>query len=69
MNHVTPDLCNEPDKDDAARALQVLRDWAAKADPLEVAQLDPSIARLLPGGEVSNYPALNRTYPGGFRAG
>jgi len=66
MNYVTPDMSDAPDRDDATRALKVLRDWAAAADPAEVAQLDPAISRLLPGGEVSNYPALNRTYPHDF---
>ena len=41
---------------------------AAAVTPEEVADLDPSIARLLPRGEVSNYPALSRTYPEGFDA-
>lgn len=66
MNYVTPDNDAGPDKDDAARALQVLRAWAVAADPVEVARLEPSIARLLPGGEVTNYPALSRTYPDDF---
>jgi len=66
MNYISPELTEAPDKDDAARALEVLRQWAGAADPVEVAKLDPSIARLLPGGEVSNYPALNRTYPQSF---
>jgi GTP cyclohydrolase I len=34
---------------------------------VEVAQLDPAIARLLPGREVGNYPDLSRTYPEDFR--
>ena len=66
MNYVTPDIEEKPDEGDAARALKVLRDWAATADPVEVAQLDPAIARLLPGGEVSNYPDLSRNYPEDF---
>ncbi|MCI2399325.1 GTP cyclohydrolase FolE2 [Aliiroseovarius subalbicans] len=66
MNKHTPEIDQAPDRDEAEQALQVLRDWAAAADPVEVAQLDPSIARLLPGGEVSNYPALNRDYPSDF---
>ncbi len=66
MNYVTPDMDDTPDKDDAAQALKVLRAWAALADPVEVARLDPAIARLLPDGEVPNYPALNQTYPADF---
>ncbi|MFM2355524.1 MAG: hypothetical protein RLZZ528_1260 [Pseudomonadota bacterium] len=56
----------DPGRDEAEDALALLRRWAAKADPVEVAQLDPAIARLLPGREVSNYPDLSRTYPDGF---
>ena len=50
----------EPSADEAADALSVLRRWAEKADPVEVARLDPAIARLLPGREVANYPDLSR---------
>jgi len=57
-----------PERDEAIDALAVLRRWAAAVTPEEVADLDPSIARLLPRGEVSNYPALSRTYPEGFDA-
>jgi GTP cyclohydrolase I len=56
----------EPDRNDAAEALKVLRAWAAAADPVEVARLDPAVARLLPGREVANYPELSRTYPEDF---
>ena len=55
-----------PDAEDAAEALSVLREWAATADPVEVARLDPAIARLLPEGKVSNYPDLSRFYPEDF---
>ncbi|WP_413876256.1 GTP cyclohydrolase FolE2 [Albidovulum sp.] len=56
-----------PDAEDAAEALSILREWAAKADPVEVARLDPAIARLLPGAALSNYPDLSRRYPDDFR--
>ena len=55
-----------PSAEDAAEALSVLRDWAAGADPVEVARLDPAIARLLPGRGVGNYPDLSRDYPEDF---
>ncbi|MGI3211473.1 GTP cyclohydrolase FolE2 [Roseovarius tibetensis] len=55
-----------PDRDAAEEALGVLRNWARTATPEEVADLDPSIARLLPGREMSNYPALSRDYPEDF---
>ncbi|RWR10822.1 GTP cyclohydrolase FolE2 [Paenirhodobacter populi] len=56
-----------PDGEEAKAALDVLRAWAAQADPAEVARLDPAIARLLPGHEVSNYPDLSRHYDPDFR--
>ncbi len=55
-----------PDNSEAAAALSVLREWAANATPEEVAALDPLVSRLIPGGEVSNYPALARAYPEDF---
>ena len=55
-------------RDDAAEALAVLRRWAQGATPEEVATLDPLVARLQPGMEVSNYPALARAYPEEFEA-
>ena len=53
-------------REDAEQALSVLRAWAASASPEEVADLDPAVARLLPRGEVSNYPTLARDYPQDF---
>ncbi|GGL78555.1 GTP cyclohydrolase FolE2 [Wenxinia marina] len=55
-----------PDRAAAERALNVLRDWVASSTPEEVAQLDPLVSRLIPGQEVSNYPALARAYPEEF---
>ncbi|PSK87158.1 GTP cyclohydrolase I [Limimaricola soesokkakensis] len=55
-----------PGRDDAAAALRLLRVWAAQASPEEVATLDPLVGRLLPGQELSNYPALARAYPEDF---
>lgn len=55
-------------QDDAAEALAVLRRWAEHATPEEVANLDPLVARLQPGMDVSNYPALARAYPEEFEA-
>ena len=68
MNIVIPDADQGSDRDRAARALDVLRAWAAQADPTEVAELDPAVARLLPEGQVANYPHLSREYPEGFTA-
>ncbi|WP_204115481.1 GTP cyclohydrolase FolE2 [Shimia biformata] len=55
-----------PNRDDAERALAELRAWAETATEAEIAALDPAVARLLPGREVSNYPDLSRTYPEDF---
>ncbi|MEM7596679.1 MAG: GTP cyclohydrolase FolE2 [Pseudomonadota bacterium] len=66
MNIHHPDLDKSLDRDDAEAALAVLRRWAETASPEEIADLDPSVARLLPQGEVSNYPVLKRDYPEEF---
>ena len=66
MNIHTPDLDRMPSREDAAEALERLRQWAARASEAEIADLDPSLARLLPGREPSAYPVLSRAYPYGF---
>ena len=66
MNIPTPELSEAPDRSAAEAALALLRKWATSADPSEVAQLDPAVARLLPGREVGNYPDLSRDYPADF---
>lgn len=66
MNIHTTEIDRDPSRDDAERALDLLRSWAGSATPEEIATLDPAIARLLPGREVSNYPDLSRTYPQDF---
>nr|WP_309502759.1 GTP cyclohydrolase FolE2 [uncultured Roseovarius sp.] len=68
MNYLNSDLHAAPDRQEAEDALALLRRWAAESSPEEVADLDPAIARLLPNGAVSNYPALSRNYPEGFIA-
>jgi len=68
MNMQISDVTHEVDRAEAERALVVLRNWAANVSPEELADLDPSVARLLPGREVSNYPALMRAYPEEFEA-
>jgi GTP cyclohydrolase I len=57
-----------PDLETAEAALAVLRKWAGSATETEIAQLDPAVARLLPGREVGNYPDLSRQYPEDFVA-
>ena len=66
MNFVG-EIDRDPNREQAAEALDTLRRWAAKADPAEIARMDPAIARLLPGREVGNYPDLSRTYAQDFR--
>jgi len=66
MNVLSSDMKKAKDRSQAEAALDVLRAWAEAATPEEVADLDPAIARLLPQGEVSNYPALSRDYPEDF---
>ena len=66
MNLRPEELTKAPDRDEAREALARLRIWAKDATPEEIADLDPAIARLLPQGEVSNYPSLRRDYPDGF---
>ncbi|RXV66538.1 GTP cyclohydrolase I FolE2 [Roseovarius sp. A46] len=68
MNVHPSDMAPTPDRDEAKTALARLRQWAQSATPEEVADLDPAIARLLPGDEVMNYPTLSRDYPAGFAA-
>ncbi len=57
-----------PSREEAEKALEVLREWASSVSALEAAALDPVVSRLLPGQEVSNYPALARAYPEEFTA-
>ncbi len=68
MNVHPSDMRPVPDRDEAKEALARLRAWASTATPEEVADLDPAIARLLPGAAVTNYPALARDYPEDFAA-
>ncbi len=66
MNFHTPIEQMHPDREDAAQALAVLRNWAARAEASEVETLDPAIARLLPTAPETGYPALSRAYPEDF---
>jgi GTP cyclohydrolase I len=66
MNIHAPDINREPSRAEAEAALALLRRWAREVTPEEVATLDPLVARLIPGQEVSNYPALARAYPEDF---
>ncbi len=68
MNILNRDLPDVPDQQEAEAALALLRKWAKTVTPTELAQLDPALARLLPGRAVSNYPDLARSYPQDFKS-
>ncbi len=63
MNIHTPDLDRKPTREDAEKALALLRQWAGKSSDDEIATLDSSVAYLVPG---NGYPALSRDYPTDF---
>ena len=65
MNIHTPDIEKELTRDEAALALMRLRAWAQTATSEEIADLDPALARLLPG-QGGEYPVLSREYPRDF---
>ena len=66
MNIHNTAIEREPTREDAARALDMLRNWAKGATPDEIATLDPAISRVLPGRATSDYPVLSRRYPDAF---
>lgn len=66
MNLHSRDLDRLPSREEAEDALTLLRRWASDVSAEEVATLDPLVSRLIPGQEVSNYPALARAYPDAF---
>ena len=66
MNIHLPDMDPMPEKEEAEAALDVLRSWARGASSAEITQLDPAIARLIPGLSDVGYPALSRGYPADF---
>ena len=57
---------HDPDRTEAAAALDTLRAWASRASDAEIAALDPALARLLPGVPDPAYPVLSRDYPADF---
>ncbi|MBY5933051.1 GTP cyclohydrolase FolE2 [Tateyamaria omphalii] len=66
MNIHTPDITAIPERDEAEAALDVLRRWAKNATTTDIIELDPSVARLVPGGDGVDYPSFARDYPEGF---
>ncbi|MDF0599990.1 GTP cyclohydrolase FolE2 [Psychromarinibacter sp. C21-152] len=68
QTRIDGDRPDRPDRDEAEQALQVLRQWAGRAAPEEISDLDPALTRLL-AAEPDAYPALARAYPEDFEAG
>ena len=66
MNIHTPKLKTIPERDEAEAALDVLKRWAKAASATDILELDPSVARLVPGGV--DYPSFSRDYPENFRS-
>ncbi len=66
MNVQPPKSASDISRSEAQDALDTLRTWAKTANATEIAELNPAIARLLPGQEVANYPELDRNYDAEF---
>jgi len=66
MNIHAPNIDATPDRNEAEAALNTLRKWARSASQADIVELDPSVARLVPGAGAVDYPALARVYPEGF---
>ena len=68
MNIHSPNLNQMPDREEAKAALDVLRQWLNGANPTEVMELDPAVAKLALGANPADYPVFSRQYPESFRA-
>ena len=66
MNIHTPLFEKQPDREDAAQALALLRSWVKSADATEIDTLDPTIRAITTGNKAEDYPVLTRTYPDDF---
>ena len=55
------------EREDAEKALLLLRAWAARAGAAEIDALDPALARLVARGTAADYPVLSRDYPEDFQ--
>ena len=67
MNIHSTEIERAPTREEAERALRLLRNWAGAATRDEIQTLDPIVNRLVPGRDVQAYPALSRAYPQEFR--
>ncbi|TCO72844.1 GTP cyclohydrolase FolE2 [Rhodovulum euryhalinum] len=68
MNVHNREIEPSPGREDAERALELLRLWATRATEDELATVDPGLAALVPGHPASAYPVFSRAYPHGFEA-
>lgn len=66
MNIHSPSINSDPNRAEAEAALNTLRKWAQAASVAEIVELDPSVAKLVPGTAVVDYPALSRDFPYDF---
>ncbi len=66
MNIHAPNLHTIPERTEAEAALELLRKWAQSAKQSDVMELDPALARFIPGAKAAEYPAFSREYPEGF---
>ncbi|KMK66653.1 GTP cyclohydrolase FolE2 [Puniceibacterium sp. IMCC21224] len=66
MNIHTPEIDRVPSREEAAKALALLRLWAGKVPDSEIEALDPVLARLAPDAPADEYPVLSRDYPQSF---
>ena len=66
MNIHSPSINSDPNRAEAEAALNTLRKWAQAASVAEIVELDPSVAKLVPGTAVVDYPALSRDFPDDF---
>ncbi|MBE3636806.1 GTP cyclohydrolase FolE2 [Mangrovicoccus algicola] len=62
MNIHAPSPETDPTREDAAKALAVLRRWAGEASLAEIERLDPAVMRLVLG-PANSYPDLSREFP------
>ena len=66
MNIHTPDIDRKPSREEAEKALALLRQWASKSQDAEIEQIDPVLRHLVGATGAEAYPVLSRDYPEGF---
>ncbi|MCO8146227.1 GTP cyclohydrolase FolE2 [Rhodovulum tesquicola] len=68
MNVHNREIDARPGREEAERALEILRRWADAASESDLATADPALAALVAGRPAGGYPAFSRAYPHGFQA-